>query len=318
MAAPVAAASRGALLRAGLTRPGRRFGGAALPDSREAVKEILNHLIAGDDAAALKVARPFASQEGKGAAEYAAHHASECAAVMFTHAEEARRLALISAGTGKALEGRDLAAVELLDPSLWLPEVQQCWSRHHDVARLSGAALRLRVTPMAAEASSGSDCGAAAPAPEARDWQVLGRVVPVRLLLSPWAAVLQSYASSAVVESRSTAGIHPAVHGAMMNQAKHWQEHIGQPGPEGPLEDPSGEYAAAEFREWATQSAEAAKEHVRLTSHFFAEVAQHTLGGGRGDHFLTAAAELVGADPALDTAAVEYATRVFKDAQQLL
>ncbi|CAK0891210.1 unnamed protein product, partial [Prorocentrum cordatum] len=137
---------------------------------------------------------------------------------MFAHAEEARRQALISAGTGKALEGRDLAAVELLDSSLWLPEVQQCWSRHHDVARLSGAALRLRVTPMGASSSSSGGV-AAAPAPEARDWQVLGRVVPVRLLLSPWAAVLQSYASSAVLESRSTAGIHPAVHGAMMNQA---------------------------------------------------------------------------------------------------
>jgi len=277
----------------------------------------LNHLIAGDDAAALKVAGLVASQEGRGSAEYAAHHASECAAVMFAHAEEARRQALISAGTGKALEGRDLAAVELLDSSLWLPEVQQCWSRHHDVARLSGAALRLRVTPMGASSSSSGGV-AAAPAPEARDWQVLGRVVPVRLLLSPWAAVLQSYASSAVLESRSTAGIHPAVHGAMMNQAKHWQEHLGQPGPEGPLEDPSGEYAAAEFREWATQSAEAAKEHVRLTSHFFAEVAQHTLGGARGHHFLSAAAELVGADPALDAAAVEYAAQVFQDAQQLL
>ncbi|CAK0891208.1 unnamed protein product, partial [Prorocentrum cordatum] len=278
MAASAAAASRGALMRAGLTRrPVRRCSAAASPVPREAVKDILNHLIAGEDAAALK----------------------------------ARRQALISAGTGKALEGRDLAAVELLDSSLWLPEVQQCWSRHHDVARLSGAALRLRVTPMGASSSSSGGV-AAAPAPEARDWQVLGRVVPVRLLLSPWAAVLQSYASSAVLESRSTAGIHPAVHGAMMNQAKHWQEHLGQPGPEGPLEDPSGEYAAAEFREWATQSAEAAKEHVRLTSHFFAEVAQHTLGGARGHHFLSAAAELVGADPALDAAAVEYAAQVFQ------
>jgi len=318
MAASAAAASRGALMRAGLTRrPVRRCSAAASPVPREAVKDILNHLIAGDDAAALKVAGLVASQEGRGSAEYAAHHASECAAVMFAHAEEARRQALISAGTGKALEGRDLAAVELLDSSLWLPEVQQCWSRHHDVARLSGAALRLRVTPMGASSSSSGGV-AAAPAPEARDWQVLGRVVPVRLLLSPWAAVLQSYASSAVLESRSTAGIHPAVHGAMMNQAKHWQEHLGQPGPEGPLEDPSGEYAAAEFREWATQSAEAAKEHVRLTSHFFAEVAQHTLGGARGHHFLSAAAELVGADPALDAAAVEYAAQVFQDAQQLL
>ncbi|CAK0891204.1 unnamed protein product, partial [Prorocentrum cordatum] len=214
MAASAAAASRGALMRAGLTRrPVRRCSAAASPVPREAVKDILNHLIAGEDAAALKVAGLVASQEGRGSAEYAAHHASECAAVMFAHAEEARRQALISAGTGKALEGRDLAAVELLDSSLWLPEVQQCWSPSGGVA--------------------------AAPAPEARDWQVLGRVVPVRLLLSPWAAVLQSYASSAVLESRSTAGIHPAVHGAMMNQAKHWQDGAPRPArPGGPAGRP--------------------------------------------------------------------------------
>merc|ERR1711990_1066285 len=124
------------------------------------------------------------------------------------------------------------------------------------------------------------------------------------------AAVLQSFASSVVLEQKKVDGFHPQVYGAMMAQVQHWQEHLGKFGPDGPLEDENTTHNVLEFREWAIKSSEAANEHARLTSHYWAEVAQHVLSRERGKEFMKVAAEMFSEDPSLDEGS-KYAVDVF-------
>merc|ERR1712146_450878 len=183
--------------------------------------------------------------------------------------------------------------------------------QHHNMALLSGAALQLRGAS-SAEGCAALDSHPVASRLAARDWQVLGRAIPVRLNTSPWCAVLQFYVTNRVLEGKKTKGFHPEVYAAMMKQVEHWQEHLGKVGPEGPLEIEDGDFKASEFREWAAKSAEDADKHIRLTSHYWAEAAQHVLPRERGEQLLRVAISMVGEDPALPPEAATYALNVFK------
>merc|ERR1711865_85549 len=115
-----------------------------------------------------------------------------------------------------------------------------------------------------------------------------------------------------VLEEKKYTGFNPQVYAVMMKQVEHWAEHLGELGPDGPLEDPEGEYEAAQFRDWAVKSAASAEKHIELSSHYWAEVAQHVLPAERGKAFLRVAMDMVGEDPALSSDAQKYALGVFQ------
>ncbi|KAF4671385.1 hypothetical protein FOZ61_000010 [Perkinsus olseni] len=226
----------------------------------------------GDITGAAKLAEPQAKTLGMGVEEFMAKQASERAYLIYrfssSERQEAIRLAMDGEGFDQGLteeerqantsaSGMAMCKPELIHEILesegnkfWLPLCEEHYNRIQQVIKMCRTSLAF---------------GDVCPAPT-RDYQLLGRSYPSRIMLGKSGAVLQTYISRLMAGSRSFSPQAMANHEAASQLFDTQLRGLGPA--DGPLEKPDADQSdrLEEFKEWAEQREEAAQKHQRLVS----------------------------------------------------
>ncbi|EER08121.1 hypothetical protein Pmar_PMAR014885 [Perkinsus marinus ATCC 50983] len=252
-------------------------------DEIDTAQNFFQLMMEGDITGAAKLAEPQAKRLGMNVEEFMAKQASERAYLIyrFSSAErqEAIKLAMDGEGFDQGLteaereantsaSGMAMCKPELIHEILesggdkfWLPICKEHYERIEQVIKMCRTSL-----------SFGDLC----PAPT-RDYQLLGRSYPPRIMLGKSGAVLQTYISRLLAGSRSFSPQAMANHEAA---AQLFDSQLRGLGPaDGPLEKPDADQSARlqEFKEWAERREEAARKHQRLLLHLTCDVSRYML-----------------------------------------
>ncbi|KAF4678220.1 hypothetical protein FOL47_003282 [Perkinsus chesapeaki] len=257
-------------------------------EEMETAQNFFQLMMEGDITGAAKLAEPQAKRLNMGVEEFMAKQASERAYLIyrFSSAErqEAIKLAMDGEGFDQGLteeereantsaSGMAMCKPELIHEILesegekfWLPICKEHYNRIQQVIKMCRTSLSF---------------GDACPAPT-RDYQLLGRSYPSRIMLGKSGAVLQTYISRLMAGSRSFSPQAMANHEAA---AQLFDTQLRGLGPaDGPLEKPDVDQSGRleEFKAWAEKREEAARQHQRLLLHLTCDVSRYMLAPPEG------------------------------------
>lgn len=152
------------------------------------------------------------------------------------------------------------------------------------ILKLARASVALRglepleaVEALQAKSAAGDAAAAMEASAVARDFQLMGKVVVLRLLTGRSLCVLSEYIRRTMTEDPAGIARCPALFNLIIKLSKHFRETLGTTDPVGPLEEPDGRHDLLPLRQYAEGRRAAAERHMQIMAEITSEAATSSL-----------------------------------------
>ena len=263
----------------------------------DAPSRIFTYVSTGDIDGALNLCDSFAKTMKITSKEFLARQCSERSYLIYRLSVDSRSSAIELAQSGEFFPP-DVSPSELISrDDLVHEDIVEQYQRARNCIILSRTSLLL-----------------GSPRP-GRDYQIIGRSVVHKLLLSRTACVLQTYMSRKLQASREPHEWAIANH---RKAARLFDEDLAPAGPQGPLEQPDlMTENSDDLKKFCDRRVSAAKQHVRLIAHLTSDVARHVLTREEGRALLRSGETILSEDLD-DEAEKNYIRGVFSSTRKAL